>query len=131
MGSYFLYAEDDTDDIALFKEAIEDNSKADNTVYVSNGFDLLTYLQKVKISEAYPCLIILDFHLPRVNGMETLSLLKTDDLYRLIPVIILSSKLSEADEEKCKSLGADVILKPVEFKNWQKIASRFQSYLED
>ena len=130
MRSYFLYAEDDTDDVALFKEAIHNETTPDNTIYVSNGFELLKYLQDVKINETYPCLIILDFYLPRVNGMETLTLLKTDDLFRLIPVIVLSSKLSESDEEKCKILGADVILKPNEYKNWQEIIFRFQSYLE-
>ncbi len=130
MKPYFLYAEDDGDDIAVFKDAMDTEANPDNTVYVNNGFELFNYLQEVKTNETYPCLIILDFHLPRVNGLETLVLLKTDDLYRLIPVIVFSSKLTTADEEKCKSLGADVIKKPVKYNKWPETITRFRAYFD-
>ena len=131
MSSYFLYAEDDTDDIALFRDAMHSETNRDNTVYVNNGFELLNYLQRVKTDESYPCLIILDFYLPKVNGMDTLILLRTDDLYRLIPVIIFSSKLSQADKDKCMSLGADIVVKPAGYTNWHEIITQFRTYLDD
>jgi CheY-like chemotaxis protein len=131
MRSYFLYVEDDTDDIAFFRDAVYAETKRDNTVYVNNGFELLNYLQQIKTDESYPCLIILDFYLPKVNGMDTLILLKTDDLYRLIPVIIFSSKMSQADKDKCISLGADIVVKPGGYTNWQEIMAQFSTYLDD
>jgi CheY-like chemotaxis protein len=131
MSSYFLYVEDDTDDIALFRDAMYTETKRDNTVYVNNGFELLNYLQQVKTDESYPCLIILDFYLPKVNGMDTLILLKTDDLYRLIPVIVFSSRISQVDKDKCTSLGADIVVKPSGYTNWEEIMTQFRSYLDD
>ena len=131
MRSYFLYVEDDTDDISLFRDAMYTETKRDNTVYVNNGFELLNYLQQVKTDESYPCLIILDFYLPKVNGMDTLILLKTDDLYRLIPVIIFSSRISQVDRDKCMSLGADIVVKPSGHTNWEEIMTQFRTYLDD
>lgn len=130
MNSYFLYAENDIDDLALFREAIQPEGP-DNTVYVTNGFALLEHLQQVKKNDSYPCLIILGFDLPRLNGIDTLYLLKTDDLYRLIPVIILSSGLSQSDEAQCKSLGADVLLRPPDSSSWPQIMDQLRGYIDD
>lgn len=129
--SYFLYAEDDTEDIALFSEAMHHETKSDNTVYVSNGFALFEYLQQIKTNESYPCLIILDFYLPRVSGMDTLTLLRTDDFYCLIPVIIFSNKMSKADTEKCKGLGAEIVSKPLTHGHWQETIHHFRSYFDE
>lgn len=130
-SSYFLYAEDDADDVCVLKEFMLQQSSPKEIVCVANGFEILEYLQQIKKDESYPCLIILDFHLPRLNGMDTLVLLKTDDLYRLIPVVVFSSKLSSAEEEKCRSLGADLLMKPSRYAKWSNVLQFLYTYVDE
>jgi len=131
MGSYFLYAEDDRDDAYFFRDILRTQKQMNEVAYVANGYDLLQYLQQIKLNAAYPCLIIMDLKLPRLNGIDTLQLLKTDDIYRLIPVVILSSNISPADEDTCRQLGAEVLVKPDNHVQWNKVLLRLQSYSDD
>lgn len=128
--SYFLYAEDDEDDIDIFQEMLHKQQPPNRLVCVGNGFALLDYLQHVSKQEAFPCLIILDMKLPKLNGLETLELLRTDDLYRLIPVVIFSSHLSGNDKERCQVLGAEVLIKPLNYTEWLDVLDRFSSYVD-
>lgn len=130
-GSYFLYAEDDADDIDIMQEMIYSRHQPNRLVCVDNGFALLKYLQQIQQEESYPSLIILDVKLPKLNGIETLELLRTDDIYRLIPVVIFSSKLSEAEKERCRTLGAEVLLKPLAYNDWPEVLDHFSAYVDE
>lgn len=127
---YFLYAEDDEDDIDILQEMLYKQPTPSRMVSVSNGFALLDYLQHVSRQEAYPCLIILDMQLPKLNGMQTLELLRTDDLYRLIPVVIFSSRLSGNEIERCEALGAEVLIKPLTYTEWLDVLDRLSAYID-
>ncbi len=129
--TYFLYAEDDQDEIDLLKEILGDNGGLSEIVSVSNGFDLISYLQKINKNHSFPSLIILDKKMPRLNGLETLKLLKTDDLYRLIPVVLFSSVFSKSEMDICNSLGAEILLKPSEYANWNKVKNQMYNYLDE
>ena len=131
MSSYFLYAADDGDDRDILQDVINHGIASTRVVCVEDGYMLLQHLQQIRKGELYPCLIILDAMLPRLTGIETLELLKTDDLYRLIPVIIFSSKLSEADRALCEKLGAEVVDKPNNHNKWQEILTRFNAYADE
>lgn len=128
--SYILYAEDDQDEIDLLKEII--NGSAGEVVIesVSNGFDLLCYLQEIKKNHSFPCLIILDKLMPRLGGLETLKMLKTDDIYRLIPVVLFSAGFSASELTLCQSLGAEVLHKPNEYANWNGIKYQLCNYID-
>ena len=130
-NSYFLYAEDDPDDIDIMREVMKAGQNSNDLVCVENGFMVIRFLQQIKKKEAYPCLIILDMHLPRINGIETLQLLKTDDIYRLIPVVIFTNSLFDDQLNICKSLGAEVLIKPSTYKEWQEILINLYSYIDD
>ena len=129
--SYFLYAEDDQDDIDILRDALKSAQKDLKMETVVDGYEVLKYLQQVKASESYPSLIILDLKLPRLNGTETLQLLKTDDIYRMIPVLIFSSKASAADTSYCNNLGAEVLAKPTGFGEWGGIIRQMCSYVDE
>src|SRR5215217_4408122 len=94
---YFLYADDDEDDVILLKDMLQLSGSDKEVVSVKDGYAALQYLQKIQQGDTYPCLIILDIEMPRLNGKETLELLKTDDIYCLIPVLILSVNNSESN----------------------------------
>jgi CheY-like chemotaxis protein len=129
--SYFLYAEDDQDEIDLLNEIFSVDECPSDIVSVSNGFDLLNYLQKIRKGQSYPNLIILDKLMPRLNGLETLKLLKTDDIYRLIPVVLFSAEYSESEMAICQSLGAEALLKPSEYANWNRVKNQMCNYIDE
>ena len=129
--SYFLYAEDDADEVDILNEILKSVKERVRIVAVSNGFDLLSYLQEIKQNESFPSLIILDKKMPRLNGLETLKLLKSDDLYRLIPVIVFTSALSPDEKDICSSLGAETLLKPNEYSNWNGVVHQMCSYIDE
>jgi len=90
-------------------------------VAVTNGYELLCYLQEVKKGEAYPALIVLEMNMPKLDGMDTLELLKADDIYRLIPVCILYTTATQNDLSFCTNLGADCLQQPTTSTSWQAL----------
>lgn len=114
----------------IMQEMMNKQQSANRVVCVDNGFALLDYLQHVPLKDSYPCLIILDMRLPKLNGIETLELLRTDDLYRLIPVVIFSSMLTESEKEHCLGLGAEVLNKPLTYSEWIDVLDCFSAYID-
>lgn len=113
------------------KEMILSRPQFNPLVCVDNGFALLEHLQQIPPQQSYPSLIILDVRLPKLNGIETLELLRTDDLYRLIPVVMFSSKLSKEEKERCQALGAEVLLKPLTYNGWMEVFDHFSAYIDE
>jgi two-component system, response regulator len=63
-----------------------------------------------------PRLILLDLKLPKLDGLEVLRRIKSDDRTRLIPVVVLTSSNEETDIRACYRLGANsYVVKPIEF----------------
>jgi CheY-like chemotaxis protein len=130
MRPYFLYAEDDEDDLHFLKEFLPTIDSTKDVVSVPDGFSVIDYLQHVKKGESYPALIILDINMPRLTGIETLELLKTDDLYRLIPVVMFTTTFNKTDDECCNRLGVDIITKPSAYAHWNPIVKKLCTYSE-
>ena len=128
---YILYADDDADDILLMKKTVGELNHAREVVGVSNGYELIKYLQSIKQGKAYPALIVLDIHMPRLNGKETLDLLKTDDMYRLIPVVMFSGDCNINDEDLFKRLGTEIVAKPKDYSDWTNTVKQLCTYCEE
>lgn len=83
-----------------------------------DGFECIsctTTQDGIKIArEQKPNLIIMDIMMPNINGLEATKILKEDGKTKSIPIIILSAKSMEEDQEKARELGADgFISKPI------------------
>ncbi len=129
--SYFLYAEDDRDDIDILQDVMANHFRRITLVSVPGGFELLQHLERVPRNGSYPLLIILDWVLPRVDGRDTLQLLKCDDLFRLIPVAILTTSMTQPEIDYCRTLGAEVFIKPSSPDDWAPILALFREYAEE
>src|SRR5580692_8008507 len=95
-----LMAEDDLDDQLITKKALEENRVANSLVVVANGEELLDYLRHQgkfapPNSGPRPCFILLDLNMPRMDGRETLKILKQDPEFKKIPVVILTTSKAE------------------------------------
>ena len=117
-----LLAEDDPDDRQLILEAF---SKIDSTLYlhmVADGKSALAYLNSLQDS-ALPCLIVLDYNMPQLNGPEVLKHLCTNERYITSPKVVLSTSDAPTYIQECLKYGANkYIVKPTNFDELVNIA---------
>jgi CheY-like chemotaxis protein len=108
---FILIGEDDKDDEDLLKEIFNSVNDSFSIVFISNGQQVLTYLQNLR--EHLPCLILLDYNMPVLNGADILEALKKDPRYNHVPKVIWSTSTSETFRKICLQAGAnEYIIKP-------------------
>lgn len=121
-----LLADDDADDREIFIRVLgkKDDVKLLDTF--ENGKEVMEYLNGVTVAEQLPHLIILDHNMPKMNGTETLGLLKSDERYADINVVIYSTYSDNKMRETCQRLGAAMVLsKPSSMKEYEAIIDKF------
>ena len=84
-----LLADDDPDDCSLFKEALDDLAVNADFTTVNDGVQLMDFL--ASSAGELPAILFLDLNMPRKNGFECLSDIKSDDKLKNLPVIIFST----------------------------------------
>src|SRR4051812_38109776 len=87
-----LLADDDEDDCAFFKEALDELSLPVSLVVVNDGVQLMDYLA-ANSSNNLPDMLFLDLNMPRKNGHECLKEIKEIEKLHTLPVIIFSTSL--------------------------------------
>ena len=112
--------EDDPRDVELSLNALEDYHLANEVVVVRDGEEALDYLTcrnaYATRSSGNPAVILLDLKLPKVDGLEVLRQVKSDDNLKLIPVVVLTSSHEEKDLVTSYRLGVNAyVVKPVDF----------------
>jgi two-component system chemotaxis response regulator CheY len=95
-----LIVEDSSTTRALIRAVIDELGDFE-TVEASTGFEALKMLPQ----EEYD-LIITDINMPDINGLELINFMRTNDRYRNIPIIIVSTERSEEDKKRGMALGA-------------------------
>ena len=85
-----LVIEDDIDDIVILHEAFDKKGMAADLFFIQNPETTLTYLESLS-DYALPHLIISDLNMPKLDGFELLKLLKDNDRFHPIPVILFST----------------------------------------
>jgi len=76
-----------------------------------------------------PKIVLLDLNMPKINGVDVLKKIKSNDLTKAIPVIVLTSSKEDPDIENCYQLGANsYIVKPVGFDNFTKAVGELGMY---
>ena len=117
-------ADDDEDDCYLLQRAFDRYSPESQMVFAPDGRALLDTLNQ---SDTEPCLIILDLNMPRLNGFETLTMLRSDKRYRDTPVVVMTTSSEHSDQQKAIALGADdFIIKPFSAEQLGKAVSQLR-----
>ncbi len=106
-----LLIEDDQNDISLIKIAFENAGIDVNLKIITNGEEAINYINKLDKEEKLPDLILLDINLPKVNGLEVLQIVKSDEITSQIPTVIFTSSDSEFDMNSAYNSGANLYLK--------------------
>jgi CheY-like chemotaxis protein len=115
-----LIVEDDPRDVELTLTALEDYKLANEVVVCRDGQEALDYLHsRGKFSDRVnenPAVMLLDLKLPKVDGLEVLQRIKSDERLRMIPVVVLTSSHEEKDMMRSYKLGVNAyVVKPVDF----------------
>ncbi|MBU4236846.1 MAG: response regulator [Proteobacteria bacterium] len=118
-----LLAEDNPNDVELTIEALTENNLANNVIAVNDGVEVMEYLRyegKYKQrKKGQPAVLLLDIKMPRMDGIEVLQSIRSDDQLKMLPVVMLTSSREEPDLKKCYALGVNAyVVKPVNFKDF-------------
>ncbi|HSY23423.1 MAG TPA: response regulator [Polyangiaceae bacterium] len=111
-----LLVEDNADDEKLTLRALRKNNILNDVVVARDGVEALDYLFDPDRSLLLPQVVLLDLNLPRINGVEVLRRVRSDERTKILPVVILSSSRQEEDIARSYTYGANAyVRKPVEF----------------
>lgn len=127
---HILLVEDNEGDIVLTVEALNDARIKNKVTVLKDGDAAITYLNRSKAGqEKVPDLILLDINLPKIDGKEVLSFIKTDTTLRKIPVVMLTTSSSENDITDAYSNHANCyITKPVDFNKFFDIIKAIEDF---
>ena len=129
-----LLIEDNPDDEALTLRALKKNNILNEVVVARDGVEALDYLFGKGVyadrdMSVMPNLILLDLKLPKMDGLEVLRHLRTDDRTKILPVVILTSSKEEQDLINGYSLGANsYVRKPVDFSQFSEAVRQLGLY---
>ncbi|MEO6613718.1 MAG: response regulator [Chitinophagaceae bacterium] len=119
---FILLGEDDPDDQEMLTEVFSSIDNSFILFFVNNGKEVLSALEKLQ-NEQMPCLIVLDYNMPGLNGAEILGEIGNNERYKSIPKIVWSTSASEKFKLMCLELGAvDYVIKPSNHQDLEKIA---------
>jgi len=115
-----LLVEDSEADIELTLSALAEYKLANEVVVTRDGAEGLDYLRRQgpyrMRAEGNPAVVLLDLKMPKVDGLEVLRQLKSDEKLKTVPVVILTSSREEKDLVESYALGVNAyVVKPVDF----------------
>jgi len=129
-----LLVEDNDDDVQLTLRAFERSKAFKKIVVVRNGREAVEYLFTTgahagRDPEDLPEVVLLDLHLPSLDGFDVLRRLRADVRTRRLPVVILTSSNEQADILRSYDLGANsFVRKPVDFAKFVDVARQLGRY---
>ena len=129
-----LLADDDADDRMMAADALAESRLANDLRFVEDGEELMDYLyRRGRFSDPSdaprPGLILLDLNMPRKDGREALSEIKSDPELRKIPVVVLTTSQAKEDIYRTYDLGVNsFITKPVMFESMVAVMKALGKY---
>jgi two-component system response regulator len=129
-----LLVEDNPNDAELTQRALRKGGFEDRLTIVRDGAEALDYLfasgaYSGRNIEDRPKVVFLDLKLPKVDGIEVLRRIRSDDRLKTVPVVVLTSSHEERDITQCYRLGVNsYVVKPVDFDSFYKSVAELGTY---
>ena len=132
-AEFVLLADDNSTDAELTTRALEIGGVSKNIIWVQDGEAALDFVFRTgpyaNRAAVNPRLMLLDLHMPKIDGLDVLERIKNDARTRSIPVVIMSSSDQEADVRNSYSHFANsYIVKPVDFREFTDQVSAVGQY---
>ena len=124
-----LLVEDNEGDIVLTTEALEECKIINKITIKRDGRAAIDFFETLKTSNDAPDLILLDINLPKMSGQEVLTYIKSNNKFKQIPVIMLTTSSSEKDIiTSYKNHVNCYITKPVDAADFIKAISKIEDF---
>lgn len=121
-----MLVDDDMVDRMLVERALRE-IMAPRLETAESGEECLAYLRDRRKEK--PAFILLDLNMPRMNGIELLTILKRHRVFRSIPVVILTTSREQKDVRECFRLGAaGYLAKPVDYRQFVEVMRTLVNY---
>jgi len=116
-------------DVDLTLRALKQRKLTNLIEVARDGEEALAWIQRWEAGEPYPVVILLDVNMPKVSGLEVLRQLKSHQILRTIPVVMLTTSSMNQDVKTAYRYGANCyIVKPVDFDKFMVIAAQIELY---
>ena len=129
-----ILVEDNPNDAELMVHSLKKNHLANKLIVLEDGEQALNYIfcrgqYAKRDSDELPKVIFLDLKLPKVNGLEVLEQVKSNDKTKQIPIVIVTSSKEDPDIEAAYRLGANsYVVKPVDFEQFKETINQLGLY---
>jgi two-component system response regulator len=129
-----LLIEDNMSDAELVIRSLRKVNLANHLVHVRDGEEALEFIFATgafagREKQNVPKVVLLDIKMPKVNGIEVLRQIKSNDATKMVPVVIMTSSKEEQDIIKSYELGVNsFVVKPVVFNDFAKAVSELGMY---
>jgi two-component system, response regulator len=129
-----ILVEDSPTDVELTLDILKGNNLANRVKVLKDGEEAVNYIfRQGEYSNSgiceHPSLILLDLNLPKIDGLEILKRIRSDERTKAIPVVVLTSSPMEKDRIESYQLGVNsYITKPVAFDDFAKVVSSIGFY---
>lgn len=129
-----LLVEDNPRDAELTIRALKKHNLANQLFHVEDGAAALDFLFgrgkfEGRRTDSSPKVVLLDLKLPKVNGLEVLRIMKSDEHTRNIPVVVVTSSAEDPDMKTAYDLGVNsYVVKPVQFDGFIEAMTKVGIY---
>lgn len=127
-----LLVEDNPDHAELTLRSLKDGNVVNEVSWVKDGQEALDFLyQRGRYAQGvpWPGLILLDIRLPKIDGHEVLRQIRSDDRFRSIPIVMLTTSDLEDEVSECYRAGANsFVSKPVRFAEFVEKVKAIKLY---
>ena len=126
-----LLVEDNAGDARLAQKALKDSKILNNVHVAEDGVEAMAFLQRQGkyAKRPRPDLVLLDLNLPKKDGRQVLSEIKSDEALKRMPVVILTASKAEEDILKSSDLHANChITKPIDLEQSMKVVKSTEDF---
>lgn len=126
-----LLVEDNPMDVDLTLEAFREHGVVNPILVCRDGEEALQYIAEhgAATDAQLPALVLLDLRLPKVDGIEVLRQARNDEVWKQVPVVVLTTSRENADIESAYRLGVNsYIVKPVDFLAFADVVKTIKIY---
>ena len=126
-----LLVEDNPMDIDFALQAFEDNKVVNSVIICRDGREALDFFHAHTTPEdpRLPAVVLLDLHLPKVDGIEVLREARLHPVWKKIPFVVLTTSRENSDISKAYELGVNsYIVKPVNFAAFAEVVQHIKAY---
>lgn len=133
-GNEILLVEDRMSDAEMTIRVLKKNHLTNKIVHLKDGAEALEFIfaegnYSHRNIENVPKVILLDLKMPKVNGIQVLQKIKSNERTKKIPVVVLTSSKEDPDIQECYRLGVNsYVVKPVQFERFVKVVSELGLY---